>query len=120
MQNANRRNFLLSSSALGGSLLLGTSLLAQERRDGLTEPIARTAKNQPTVPPGATPHPLDPALKLAYASLNHIRATIRDYTANLIKREQINGTLGDSSTWASRFATGKSAMDRSSFPSAST
>ncbi|RMF41079.1 MAG: DUF1571 domain-containing protein [Planctomycetota bacterium] len=95
MQNANRRSFLVRTSALSGSLLLGTSLLAQERRDGLTEPIARTAKNQPTLTPGATPHPLDPALKLAYASLNHIRATIQDYTAILIKREQINGVLGD-------------------------
>lgn len=95
MRTANRRQFLFVSSALGGSLALSASALGQEPRTGLTEPVVRTAKNQPVATPDGVPHPLDPALKLAYASLNHIRATIHDYTAILIKRERIDGVLGD-------------------------
>ena len=74
---------------LGGSVALAPSLLAQESRDKLTEPVL-IAKNETR----AT-HPLDPALQMAYSSLRHIRSTIKDYTAIVVKREQIGGVIGD-------------------------
>jgi hypothetical protein len=40
------------------------------------------------------PHPLDPALKLAFDSLQHSREHVRDYTALLSKRCRSGGELG--------------------------
>ncbi|MDG2013719.1 MAG: DUF1571 domain-containing protein, partial [Pirellulaceae bacterium] len=39
--------------------------------------------------------PIDKALNIAEDGLNHIRTDIRDYTATMIKRERINGVVGD-------------------------
>src|SRR4051794_28241487 len=40
-------------------------------------------------------HPLVPALQVAYASLNNIKANIRDYSCTMTKRERIDGKLND-------------------------
>ena len=67
--------------------------MAQTPQDGkVTQPVYRISKNDTARKEAG--HPLDPALQVAYASLKHIRATIKDYTAIMIKRERVNGTLG--------------------------
>lgn len=58
-----------------------------------TEPVYRISKNEPAPAPAV--HPLDPAIQLARHSLTHSQATIKDYTAILIKREQIDGVVGE-------------------------
>jgi len=92
MRAVDRRKFL-SLSAIIGTSAISTAAIAQE---GPTEPVARISKKN--VPPATEPrreHPLDPALRIAYSSLKNIRANVRDYTAILIKRELVNGQLGD-------------------------
>ncbi|MEM8734193.1 MAG: DUF1571 domain-containing protein [Planctomycetota bacterium] len=95
--NKSRRRFLTQGALLGGSLALAPSLLAQESKVGkTTEPVLRVSKVEtPRRDVAAPPHPLDPALKIAYSSLDQIRSGIQDYTAVVAKREQINGVLGD-------------------------
>lgn len=39
-------------------------------------------------------HPLDPALKLAHEVLDKLNAELDDYTAEMVKRERISGSLG--------------------------
>lgn len=40
-------------------------------------------------------HPLDPAIQMADASLQHIRSEVRDYTALFVKRCRVDGEIGD-------------------------
>ena len=40
-------------------------------------------------------HKLDPALQLAYDGLSRMRRGVHDYTATLVKRERIDGRLGE-------------------------
>lgn len=40
-------------------------------------------------------HPLEPALKIAQEGLESIKANISDYSATMVKRERIDGELGD-------------------------
>ncbi len=40
-------------------------------------------------------HPLVPAIAVAKQGLEHIRATIHDYSCTMVKRELVNGTLGE-------------------------
>lgn len=62
------------------------------------EPAYRVSKakkikhehNQPRAP-----HPLDPALRLAYDALDHMENNLVDYTATLVKRERVEGVLLD-------------------------
>lgn len=89
MRLTNRRSFLSATAMLGGSVALTPSLFAQESRDKLTEPVL-IAKNETRAA-----HPLDPALQMAYSSLRHIRSSIKDYTAIVVKREQIGGVIGE-------------------------
>ncbi len=95
MRQVDRRKFLSVSTMLGGSAVLSTSLMAQSPQNGnTTEPVYRISKNESSRP-DAGAHPLDPALQIAYACLQHVRASIDDYTAIMIKRERIGNTLGD-------------------------
>lgn len=56
------------------------------------DPVAPQAEGAPSR--GA--HPIEPALEKARASLEHIRQTVRDYTATVTKREvEPNGQLGE-------------------------
>lgn len=87
-----RRNFL-TKAAFFGSALVASTVIAQDNK---TEPVFRTAKNEVQIPTTELAgHPLDPALQIARKSLVHIQSTIADYNAVVIKRERINGTLGD-------------------------
>lgn len=53
--------------------------------------LAKTAEK--AAAPGK--HPLDPALDMARDGLKKMQANVSDYTATLVKRERINGELGD-------------------------
>jgi hypothetical protein len=92
-----RRRFLSAGALFGGSLLYAPKLVGQEPQDGnTTEPVYRISKND--MPRGnapSNPHPLDTALIMAQNSLNNIRSSIADYTAVVVKREQINGEIGE-------------------------
>jgi hypothetical protein len=52
---------------------------------------AGAAVQQPT----AQQHPLVPALEMAYKTKQVMDATLKDYSATVVKQERINGTLGD-------------------------
>ena len=89
-------NSVIICTLLGTLLASGPpSLFAEEDaqgRDGLSEPLLRVARaTTPSVPA----HPLDPALEFARNGLATIQTGIRDYTCTLVKRERINGQLGD-------------------------
>jgi hypothetical protein len=95
MRQHNRRRFLSFSALLGGSAVFAPSLRADDPNGSITEPVYRISKNDTGHVAAAATHPLDPALQVAHASLQNIRQNIADYTAIMIKREQIDGTLGD-------------------------
>mgnify|MGYP006117187657 FL=1 len=62
----------------------------------LREPVFRVAKTPAaTAEKTSREHPLDPAIKVARECLVNIQANVKDYTCTLVKRERINGTLGD-------------------------
>ena len=62
----------------------------------LREPVFRVAKTPaPSADSPADAHPLDPAIKVARQCLVNIQSNVKDYTCTLVKRERINGTLGD-------------------------
>lgn len=57
-------------------------------------PVALTKPQESDLSSGnPAGHPLDPVLKIAYASRELFEKSIDDYTAVLVKRERINGTL---------------------------
>lgn len=96
--------------------MLAQSPQSQPRsdRDQLPRPVYRVAQQAGGVPivaannnnnnggalpvqqPGAAaPHPLVPAMEMAYEGLNHIRNDIKDYSATMIKHERVQGKLND-------------------------
>ncbi len=56
---------------------------------------AKTPAKPASAKTATTVGPLDRAIGIAYNGLEHIRNDIKDYTAIMIKRERINGTLSD-------------------------
>jgi hypothetical protein len=80
-----------------GAMLVATMGRAQnpsQGRDQLIEPVFRVTKvGGAGTPRQEQPHPLDPALRIAYDGLAHIRNDVRDYTATIVKRERIDGEL---------------------------
>ncbi len=86
-----------STIALCAGAVLASGLQAQEPqrpRDQLVEPVFRVGKvDERAVQPQVQPHSLDPALRLAYDGLKHIKDNVRDYSATIVKRERINGEL---------------------------
>jgi hypothetical protein len=73
------------------AVLFGLSpLLAQNPNQ---TPVA----GQPAVgqPAANGAHPLDPGIARAKESLKHIKDNVKDYTATLVKRERVNGQLGN-------------------------
>jgi hypothetical protein len=60
---------------------------------GNAQAPAPVAPNQGQTPAAPAAHPLEPALKIAYASLATIHSDIKDYSATMVKRERIGGTL---------------------------
>jgi hypothetical protein len=93
MRQVDRRRFLKLSTALGGSAMLSTSLFAQPPAEGASEPVYRVSRVDSRVRESI--HPLDSALNMAQDTLQYIRESVRDYTAILIRRERVNGSLGD-------------------------
>jgi outer membrane lipoprotein-sorting protein len=106
-------------TACGCLAWVTTSILAQAPqvepgdtrpgRDQLPRPVFRVAE-QPAAaprvaannnlpaqnPPAGNPeHPLDPALRMAAASINNIQANVQDYSAVFVKRERIGNKLND-------------------------
>ena len=70
---------------------------AQSVPEDLHEPVYRvTSKHTTTLETTKLDtHPLDPALDLADKCLRNVEDKVRDYTCTIIKRERINGTLGE-------------------------
>ena len=46
-----------------------------------------------TPPPPPSPHPLLPALKIAYDSHDYLTSQVRDYSCRVVKQERVNGRL---------------------------
>jgi hypothetical protein len=67
----------------------------QRSREGLKEPVFRVSKR--FVPPDTTnaEHPLDPAIEVAREALVHVRDNVRDYSCTIVKRERIDGEVGE-------------------------
>ena len=87
-----RRDFLCALAASGACL--AAPAFAQEP-GGLKEPVFRVSKNTNVQPAGAiAEHPLDPAIQLANNSLAHFQQNVTDYTAMIVSRERVNGTVG--------------------------
>jgi hypothetical protein len=94
---ANRRNFL--SRVLSGGFAIAASghlipTFVSGDEPQLTEPVHRVASAANT-PTGSTTRPLDVALQMARDGLTQCRAQVNDYTAMLVKRESVDGVLGD-------------------------
>ncbi len=89
-----RRQFVTIVGSLAASWG-ASSVLADENNTGqITEPVHRVANAANSLEP--TPqHPLDRALEIAQEGLVGCRANINDYTALMVKREQVGGTLGE-------------------------
>lgn len=87
-----RRQFLTAtSSALGFAAVPAISARADDR---LSEPVHRVA-NAASAPASNSIHPLDTALQTARDALAMSRKSVNDYTATLIKRETIDGVVGE-------------------------
>lgn len=91
-----RRTFLqaLSITGLSAAVALANP---PESREQLREPVFRVSKanNTPTDLPQGPAHPLDPAINLANETLVKIQNEIVDYKAMIVKRERVNGKLGN-------------------------
>lgn len=88
----NRRKFLTGVSALAAGLVAGPNL-SHAQDDGLKEPVFRVSLNNNLPHPAG--HSLDDGLNLARQALQHSHANYIDYTAILVKRERVDGQLGD-------------------------
>ena len=97
MKRFGRTWFRTALYSLAFSSLSTAFVAAQQQQagSGLTEPVFRVSKVEPSIPGAAAPHPLDPAIQLAHQSLGQIRADLKDYTAVLVKRERIGDDVGE-------------------------
>ncbi len=64
-------------------------------RDSLPQPIHRVAHKSEDPDTKVAEHPLEPALEMAYKCLKNIQENVHDYSATMVKRERIDGKLGD-------------------------
>ncbi len=87
-----RRQFIASLTAIS-SAAIAHDLRAEDQNGSLAEPVHRVANAAASLEP--TPvHPLDRALDIARSGLQGCRANINDYTALLVRRERIDGVVG--------------------------
>lgn len=93
MRQVERRHFLSLGLALGGSAIFSSALMAQPPEESLSEPVYRVSRV--TSSGRENSHPLDPALNLAHQTLTYIRENVHDYSGVLIRRERIDGVLGN-------------------------
>lgn len=109
----NNRNIGRRAFILGAAASASMALPAFAQQQGLREPVYRVSKSPTaTTQQVQQEHPLDPALKWAYDGLRNMRANVRDYTATLVKRERINGVLGDQEFMATKIRNRKEANGR--------
>lgn len=91
-----RRSFLLgvgsASTLLFSGISTGISLGDEPRVQKLVEPVYRVANNNAN--PNTAPHPLDEGIAMARRALNLSRGSYNDYTATLVKRERVDGVIG--------------------------
>lgn len=80
-----RRSFLAASCVLAWGAAAGS-------RGEQVQPAAATVASNPAPTPA---HPLDPAIQVALEEREFLRTQVRDYTATIIKRERIQGQLGE-------------------------
>ena len=64
-------------------------------RPVIAQNVAAATTQAVTSAPAEQPHPLDPALRTARDSLQHIQLNVRDYTAIMSKRVRVDGKLND-------------------------
>lgn len=89
--NFERRRFIGICASLGA--VAATSSLSA-KPPGQKEPIHRVAIAPSVAPTPVDIHPLDRALDIARRGLAGCQANVKDYTAIVVKRERIDGTLG--------------------------
>ena len=85
------------------SALVSVTTISLEAQDSkkVQEPLYRVGQNQikgTSLASSTTETPISPmdkALSIAENGLQHIRTDVRDYSAMLIKRERIDGIVGD-------------------------
>jgi hypothetical protein len=107
------RNTIISISAVVAAIVVGSVVAHGENE--LSEPVYRVANEtadpgQASAPAPATPpangptfdftqqpneHPLAPVLRALKSSQEMIEKNIRDYSCTFVKRERINGQLGE-------------------------
>ena len=97
---ATRMRTLCGILSVFALLYLTAGVGGQERTGTLPgsvrEPVFRIARTPAAAAKKAKKqHPLDPALVVAKNCLANIQANVTDYTCTLVKRERINGKLGD-------------------------
>jgi hypothetical protein len=87
-----RRDFL---ALLGALAAVNTGRRLGAQTPSLTEPIHRVANAASLPGSSQANHPLDNAIEIARRGLSSCRENINDYTAILVKRERVNGQLGE-------------------------
>ena len=85
-----RRQFVAMLSAIAAGCGIGP---AHADQNDLVEPVHRVANAANSLEPAVDP--LDRALQIARDGLAGCQANIEDYTALLVKREQVDGELSD-------------------------
>ncbi|WP_153557567.1 DUF1571 domain-containing protein [Roseimaritima sediminicola] len=81
-----RRSFVMTLGAAAAG-----AATASAQQPASREPVFRVSRAN-SIPQDRV-HPLDRALQIARDGLNNIRSNVRDYSAVVVKRETINGTL---------------------------
>jgi Protein of unknown function (DUF1571) len=73
----------------------------RESFTNVTAPVRSTQESsKQSAQSSASAHPLDDVLKLARQALSLLDTNVKDYTATLVKRERVNGKLGEETTIA--------------------
>lgn len=88
---------VLSFFAATASVICGGDFAFSQNDAGSTKaaspPVKAAAESGAAAKDAKGVHPLDPALKIAYEGLKHIREDIADYTAIMKKKERVDGDL---------------------------
>ena len=87
-----RRTFLTGLGSLAAAMVAGQAV-GQQPQNQLTEPVYRVSSTNPVSATKA--HALDQGLDLARRALAHSQQHYQDYTATLVKRERVDGVVGE-------------------------
>ncbi|NND97390.1 MAG: DUF1571 domain-containing protein [Pirellulaceae bacterium] len=88
-----RRRFIATLGTLTATVAIPTVSYAADPSE-LVEPVHRVANAASLAPAAANENPLDRALDIARRGLQTCRANVNDYTALMVIRERVDGTLG--------------------------